>query len=294
MLKRFYPQLAGIPIKDYWHHETHAGAGVLCSKFDECAVMVIDAIGEFDTATIWHWREGKLKKEHSIKFPSSLGLFYSAVTHHVGLKPMEDEYILMGMAAYGKEENWKPLSKEMGKQFFKYKHPWISHRQTVNMKQNLQRGLPKNSFVGVSGSNESMFTSFKMKKIWKVCYNLNNFFFFKKNFNKFPNPHIRLPAFLLKQCDYLRFVKNRHYDSKKSAWITESGKNSMTAYFKEIGFNIYIVNSDKKKFSLNDMKESETYSYKNQDKVLISDRHIRNYLNFDISKKKLVEKRNWG
>lgn len=152
----------------------------------------------------------------------------------------------------------------------------------------------KNSFVGVSGSNESMFTSFKMKKIWKIFYNLNNFFFFKKNFNKFPNPHIRLPAFLLKQCDYLRFVKNRHYDSKKSAWITESGKNSMTAYFKEIGFNIYIVNSDKKRFSLNDMKESETYSYKNQNKVLISDRHIRNYLNFDISKKKLVEKRNWG
>ena len=148
-IKRFYPQLAGIPIKDYWHHETHAGAGVLCSKFDECAVMVIDAIGEFDTATIWHWKEGKLKKLHSIKFPSSLGLFYSAVTHHVGLKPMEDEYILMGMAAYGKEENWKPLSKEMGKQFFKYKHPWISHRETVNMKQNLQRGLPKNSFVGV-------------------------------------------------------------------------------------------------------------------------------------------------
>ena len=148
-IKKFYPQLAGIPIKDYWHHETHAGAGVLSSNFDECAVMVIDAIGEFDTASIWQWKDGQLKKIHSIKFPSSLGLFYSAITHHVGLKPMEDEYILMGMAAYGKPENWKPLSKKMGKRYFKHKHPWISHRESISMKENLQRGLPKNSFTGV-------------------------------------------------------------------------------------------------------------------------------------------------
>ena len=148
-IKRFYPQLKDIPITDYYHHETHAAAGVLSSNFDECAVMVIDAIGEFDTATIWQWREGNLKKLHQTSFPSSLGLFYSAVTHHVGLKPMEDEYILMGMAAYGKKENWKPLSRKMGKRFFRMKHPWMSHRRTIQCKINLQKGLPKNSFVGV-------------------------------------------------------------------------------------------------------------------------------------------------
>ena len=148
-IKKFYPQLKDIPIKDYWHHETHASAGVLSSNFDECAVMVIDAIGEFNTATIWQWKDGNLKKLHSVNFPSSLGLFYSAITSHVGLKPMEDEYILMGMAAYGKPENWRPLSRKMGKRFFKYKHPWISHRQTIDGIYNLQRGLPKNSFIGV-------------------------------------------------------------------------------------------------------------------------------------------------
>ena len=148
-IKKFYPELKDIPIKDYLHHETHAAAGVLSSKYEECAVMVIDAIGEFDTASIWQWKEGKLKKLHSMKFPSSLGLFYSAITHHVGLKPMEDEYILMGMAAYGKSENWKPLSRKMGAKFFQHKHPWISHRQSILMKENLQRGLPKDSFVGV-------------------------------------------------------------------------------------------------------------------------------------------------
>ena len=68
-------------------------AGVPTSNYDECAVLVIDAIGEFDTATIWSWKKGKLKKLDSIWFPNSLGLFYSAITDHVGLKPMEDEYI---------------------------------------------------------------------------------------------------------------------------------------------------------------------------------------------------------
>ena len=100
-INEFYPQLAGIPIKSYWHHETHAAAGILTTNFQESAIMVIDAIGEFDCATIWQWKSKKLTKLHSTKFPSSLGLFYSAVTHRVGLKPNEDEYILMGMAAYG-------------------------------------------------------------------------------------------------------------------------------------------------------------------------------------------------
>lgn len=129
-IHKFYPQLRGIPIKSYWHHETHAAAGVLTSDFDECAVMVIDAIGEFDTASIWHWQNGKLKKKHSIKFPSSVGLFYSAVTAHVGLKPMEDEYILMGMAAYGKPTHTETLERRLFK-----------GRDSLKTRVNLQRGL---------------------------------------------------------------------------------------------------------------------------------------------------------
>jgi carbamoyltransferase len=132
-IRNFYPELKGIPIKSYWHHETHAAAGVLTSPFDECAVMVIDAIGEFDTATIWHWKDGKLKRKHSVKYPNSLGLFYSAVTHYVGLKPMEDEYILMGMAAYG-----KPILKNIMEDLFfeeNYSNPFLS-------RMNLHKGIP--------------------------------------------------------------------------------------------------------------------------------------------------------
>ena len=90
----------------YRHHLSHAAAGFQTSPFQEAAVVVIDAIGEMDTISIWHayydeqgraqyqlrWRQG---------YPHSIGLFYSAITKAVGLKPMEEEYITMGMAAYG-------------------------------------------------------------------------------------------------------------------------------------------------------------------------------------------------
>lgn len=140
-IEQFYPQLAGIPIKEYWHHETHAAAGVLTSNFQECAIMVIDAIGEFDCATIWGWKGKTLTKLHSTKYPSSLGLFYSAVTHRVGLKPNEDEYILMGMAAYGDPMIANPLSRQMGRDFFKHAWPYQNISQSIKMKKNLQKGM---------------------------------------------------------------------------------------------------------------------------------------------------------
>ena len=146
-IKKFYPELKDIPIKSYWHHETHAAAGVLTSDFDECAVMVIDAVGELDTASIWRWYKGKLTKEHSIAFPSSLGLFYSAVTQRVGLKPMEDEYILMGMAAYGKKEPSSELSRSMSSKYFLAPSNRVMGSSSIRMKVNLQKGLPETDFV---------------------------------------------------------------------------------------------------------------------------------------------------
>jgi len=138
-IKTSMPFLNDVPIKSYWHHETHAAAGVLTSNLDSAAVMVIDAIGEFDTASIWHWKDNKLTKKHSIKFPHSLGLFYSAVTHFVGLKPMEDEYILMGMAAYGNDVVAADIESAMTDVYFNNKQGPIKFRE------NLQRGLPHKS-----------------------------------------------------------------------------------------------------------------------------------------------------
>jgi carbamoyltransferase len=98
-----YLKKYGINTKVKWslHHESHAAAGYYTSPFDSSAILVIDAIGEFDTTSIWLGKTG-LQKLYSRKYPTSLGLFYSAITDRVGLKPNEDEYILMGMAAYGR------------------------------------------------------------------------------------------------------------------------------------------------------------------------------------------------
>jgi carbamoyltransferase len=146
-IQKFYPQLAGIPVKQYWHHETHAAAGILTCGYQEAAVMVIDAIGEFDTASIWHWKDNSLIKKHSVKYPSSLGLFYTAITQRVGLKPMEDEYILMGMAAYGNRKVYAPLSRQMGKDFFKHAWPWQDPKQAVSMRKNTHRGISKDVYA---------------------------------------------------------------------------------------------------------------------------------------------------
>ena len=86
---------------NFGHHESHAAAGFYTSTFDECNVLVVDAIGEWDTVSIWEGKDDKLTKIKSWKYPYSLGLLYSAITQRIGLKPNEDEYITMGMAAFG-------------------------------------------------------------------------------------------------------------------------------------------------------------------------------------------------
>ena len=81
----------------YSHHLSHAAAGYYTAPFRECNIIVIDAIGEWETITIWD----NLKKLRSWSYPYSLGLLYSAVTQYLGFKPNEEEYIVMGMSAFG-------------------------------------------------------------------------------------------------------------------------------------------------------------------------------------------------
>jgi len=81
----------------YPHHMTHAAAGYYTAPFDDCNIIVVDAIGEFDTVTIWD----NMTKIKSWQYPYSLGLLYSAVTKRIGYTPNCDEYITMAMAAHG-------------------------------------------------------------------------------------------------------------------------------------------------------------------------------------------------
>src|ERR1035437_626775 len=94
-------------IRTHSHPLSHAAAGFQTSPFDDATVVIIDAIGEWDTITIWDARydddtgKAQYKKLWSKIYPDSIGLFYSAMTAKVGLRPLDEEYILMGMAAYG-------------------------------------------------------------------------------------------------------------------------------------------------------------------------------------------------
>jgi carbamoyltransferase len=104
--------IANVKLKSYNHHLSHAAGGFQTSPFDRATVVVIDAIGEFETITIWgaeydHTGVAKYTRLYKQVYPHSIGLFYSAITERVGLHPLDEEYITMGMAAWGKP-NWFP------------------------------------------------------------------------------------------------------------------------------------------------------------------------------------------
>ena len=106
-------------IKNKPHHKCHAAAGFQTSPFNEATVVVIDAIGEVDCATIWHAHynkkgHAKYKRLWSMRYPNSIGLFYSAMTHRIGLRPLDEEYILMGMAAYGQPKHTAEIEEYFG------------------------------------------------------------------------------------------------------------------------------------------------------------------------------------
>jgi carbamoyltransferase len=93
-------------IKIGQHHRSHAAAGYYTSKFKDAAILCLDSIGEWETFTIWHGKENNLNKIYSQLYPNSVGLWYSAMTQRLGLKTLEHEYILMGMAALGDSKKY--------------------------------------------------------------------------------------------------------------------------------------------------------------------------------------------
>ncbi len=84
------------------HHYSHASACFLNSSFKESAILTIDGVGEWQTTGLWKANNNKITPLKRIDFPNSLGLLYSTFTAHMGFKVNEDEYKLMGLAAYGK------------------------------------------------------------------------------------------------------------------------------------------------------------------------------------------------
>jgi carbamoyltransferase len=129
----------------YAHHLSHAAAGFQTSPFESAAVVVIDAIGELDTISIYRaWyeaRSGRARYQRLWRqtYPHSVGLFYSAITKAVGLKPMEEEYITMGMAAYGSDLGCAWIRDEM-----------IQDMHTARFKRNLHAGFDELDFLDIT------------------------------------------------------------------------------------------------------------------------------------------------
>jgi carbamoyltransferase len=139
-----YSRIRGRQIQSYGHHLSHAAAGFQTSDFDRATVVVIDAIGEWDTVTIWGAEydtkgEATYKRLWRQRYPHSIGLFYSAATSRVGLRPLDEEYILMGMAAYGERGFGSLMRQDL-----------VEDAWEIRLRHNLHTGLPQKYLSYVS------------------------------------------------------------------------------------------------------------------------------------------------
>ncbi|HSA34270.1 MAG TPA: carbamoyltransferase [bacterium] len=83
------------------HHLSHAASAFFPSPYEEAAILTIDGVGEWATATIMRGKGNEITPCKELRFPHSLGLLYSAFTYFLGFKVNSGEYKLMGMAPYG-------------------------------------------------------------------------------------------------------------------------------------------------------------------------------------------------
>ena len=83
------------------HHEAHAASAFFPSPFAEAALLTVDGVGEWATASLGVGRGHRIELSHELHFPHSLGLLYSAFTYFCGFKVNSGEYKLMGLAPYG-------------------------------------------------------------------------------------------------------------------------------------------------------------------------------------------------
>lgn len=160
--------ITNIPITYINHHQSHASAAAYTSKQETSLIFVFDSIGEFDTITVWKKENSELNLIYNQKYPNSLGLFYSGFTKLLGLKPNEEEFILMGMAGYG-----KPIYKDqILERFFDVRDPEIKLKHNFHMGVNFEY---ENKF-DLAASVQSVYEELTLNfcNYFKKRYNINN------------------------------------------------------------------------------------------------------------------------
>ena len=114
------------------HHEAHAMSSIITTDWDKCAVMVIDTVGNKFSTSLGTYHNGKFTWLKRMRYPNSLGLFYSSATRFLGLQPLSDESQVMAAAAYGTPK-W---SKYIRDNILHY-----NYKGDYTILQDLQRGI---------------------------------------------------------------------------------------------------------------------------------------------------------
>jgi carbamoyltransferase len=108
-VKRHFPHVRPERNHHIPHHLAHAASAYFTSGWNECLVVVMDGMGEVESATIYHARDGNLRKLRSISALHSIGILYSLITLHLGFDFNGDEYKIMGLAPYGDPSRFRPF-----------------------------------------------------------------------------------------------------------------------------------------------------------------------------------------
>jgi hypothetical protein len=155
-----------------------------------------------------------------------------------------------------------------------------------NWLQIIAKKIKSRTILACTGSNSSFATNsfFRKKKQNLVKFLLNNIYF-NLFVPRFPNPHLRANSFLIKAKDYLSFIKNRKINNKRHSLLLESGHNSFSKFFRSKNYKLLVINSDRKLFKEEYWKNSNTFNYGNQEKLLISDKDTRYYQKLDKKSK---------
>ncbi len=95
------------------HHLSHAAYSFFTSPFTNAAILTIDGVGEWTTTSFGTAKVAKIQLTNDLRWPHSLGMFYSAFTYYLGFKVNEGEYKLMGLSSFGKPKYFDLIMKEL-------------------------------------------------------------------------------------------------------------------------------------------------------------------------------------
>lgn len=111
-VRRIWPDFPEERMVSVGHHLAHAASAYFTSGWEDCLVIVIDAMGETQSVTVYRGEGGELRKLREIPASDSIGILYSLVTLHLGFDFNSDEYKIMGLAPYGDPARFRPFFEQ--------------------------------------------------------------------------------------------------------------------------------------------------------------------------------------